>query len=139
MFDISNISRESLASLETEQLIHLTLTLNEENEKLKKSTDESTLKKYDERLERLERELNLNKQYQRRDTIEISGVPQNIPDDCVEDEVIKILKAAKAKIGNRYPGSLDIHAAHRKKIKTTLLSDLLIASMQYPRCKIVEI
>ena len=53
------------------------------------------MKKYEDRFIRLERELNLQKQYERRTSIEITGTPQFVKDDAVEDAVLKVMKAAK--------------------------------------------
>ena len=111
-FDMNNISAETLSSLEMNKMIQLVLVLKKENNKLKYAK-----LNYEARLARLERELNINKQYQRRDTIEIAGIPNDVLDDEIEGECLKILKAAKAKVGSKFPNTLDIHAAHRKKGK----------------------
>lgn len=113
-FDIKNVTPESLSTLHPDQVIQLAIMLKEENDKLRKSSEEAIIKKYDERLEKLERELNLQNQYERRNSIEISGVPASVTDEQVEAEVLKILQAAKAKVNNNFPRSLDIQAAHRK-------------------------
>ena len=113
--DINNMNQETLSTLETDQLVRMVLFLKEENEVLKKSTEEVISKKYDERLEKLEREINRDRQYARQDTIEISGINPNVSDDDIEDECLKILKTAKVKIGTKFPTSQDIHAAHRKR------------------------
>ena len=60
-------------------------------------------------------------QYSRRDCCEIVGISRDIIDDNIEEECIKVLKAAKAKAGNRYPTTLDIQAAHRKGKKGTVI------------------
>ena len=120
-FDISNMTIESLAQLQPDQVIQLTLSLKAENDELKKSANETVAARYDERLEKIEREINLTKQYIRRDTIEIAGVPSSVPDENVEAEVIKILKLAKAKAGNKQAGPYDIQAAHRKNRKGTII------------------
>ena len=76
---------------------------------------------YEKRLEQLEREVNKDKQYSRRDTCEIVGISNDVKDDDIEEECIKILKAAKAKVGNRYATTFDIHAAHRRGKKGTVI------------------
>ena len=113
-FNISNMNEESLSSLQSDQLVKIILALNKENENFKKTAEDIVAKRYDERLERLEREINKDKQYIRRETIEFSGISQDVGDDAIEYECLKILKAAKVKVGNRFPSTLDIHAAHRK-------------------------
>ena len=116
-FKINNMTSESLSNMDPNQVIQLVLDLKKENDMLKKSCEEVLSKQYDERLEKIEREINLNSQYLRKDTIEISGIPSNISEDNVETEVIKILKLAKAKVGNKFPGIFEIRAAHRKNRK----------------------
>ena len=49
------------------------MLLKEENEILKKSSEEAISNKYDERLEKLEREINRDRPYARQEAIEISG------------------------------------------------------------------
>ena len=71
-FDIFNMNKESLAVLQPDQMITLVLALKEENEKFRRSSQEEMSKAYDERLEKVERELNLQKQYERRPSIEIT-------------------------------------------------------------------
>ena len=115
--DIENVTEESLAALNPEQLIRMVVVLHEENKKLQTNVNETVSKKYDERLERLEREVNKDKQYGRRDSIEIVGISPDVHDDNIENECINILKAAKVKVGNKFPSTLDIHAAHRKNRK----------------------
>ena len=115
--DINNLTQSSLAGLNNEQLIGMVLVLHEENQKLQKIADEISSKNYDVRLEQLEREVNKDKQYSRRDTVEIVGINPEVKDEDIEDECIKILKAAKAKVGSKYPTTYEIHAAHRKNKK----------------------
>ena len=55
-----------------------------------------------------------SKQYSRRDTIEIAGIKQDVADEHIEEECLKILKASKVKVANKFPTSIDIQAAHRK-------------------------
>ena len=120
-FNITNMNETTLASLQPDQMIRIVMTLKEENDKFRMLSEEVAVKKYDERLERLERELNLTKQYERRNTIEISGIPLTVADNDVENEVLRILKVAKAKVGSKLPGQFDIQAAHRKGRKGTVL------------------
>ena len=98
------------------------LALKEENEIFKQSAAEIAEKKYDERLVKLEREVNNDKQHLRRDTIEFAGISADIPDDKIEDECLGILKAAKVKVGNKFPAAKDVHAAYRKGRKGIVIS-----------------
>ena len=110
--DISNLTKESLAALDTTQLINMVLVMGGEIKTLKNSTT-IDLTECEKRLEALEREVNKDKQYLRRDTIEVVGIPSDVTDEEIEDEVIKVLKAAKVKLGNKFPNAFDINAAHR--------------------------
>ncbi len=119
---IHDLTAEKLTTMEPNQLIQLTLALKEENERLiTLANDETTSKRYDERLERLERELNLQKQYERRSSIEISGIPESIDDNKIEDTVINVLKAAGSKVHNRDATYFDTQAAHRKGKKGVVI------------------
>ena len=62
----------------------------------------------------LERRVNMNSQYSRRDTLEITGIPADVVDEKLEDEVIEIYEEAKA-ILNRQNifKKNDIQAVHR--------------------------
>ena len=113
-FDINTATADSLAQLHPDQIIKIVLALKDENKKLLENANEIVAKEYNERFERLERELNLQKQYERRTSIEITGIPASVPDDEIEDAVITVIKTAKAKAHNKFPSHLDIHAAHRK-------------------------
>lgn len=60
-------------------------------------------------IEYLEKKLNNLDQYGRRENIEISGIPNKVPDNILEEEVLKILK----KIGLVNISSYDIVGCHR--------------------------
>ena len=49
------MTMETVSSLQPEQMILLVFALKEKNEKLRKSSEEEIIKRYDERLEWLER------------------------------------------------------------------------------------
>ena len=86
-FNINNMTADSLGRLPPGDVIKLALALKEENQKLLVLTTDELAKKYDERLERLERQLNLQNQYERRTSIELSGIPASVGDDGVEETV----------------------------------------------------
>ena len=59
----------------------------------------------------------MDRQYERRDTIEINGIPITVSDDQSGDEVIDIFKEAKVSV-HRKPLGEDRHKAlHRLKYK----------------------
>ena len=78
-FDINNMNEQSLAVLGSEQLITLVLSLKEENERFRQISEDFISKKYDKRLESIERKINLHQQYSvlfqiSPTTIEVGGV-----------------------------------------------------------------
>lgn len=120
-FIINNMTQESLQNLESHQVISLVLSLKKENDNLKQHANFTVNTEYEKRLEAIEREINLSNQYSRRDTIEIFGIPSDTEDVDVEDECIKVLKAANVKVGTKYSGKMDIQAAHWKKNKKSVI------------------
>ena len=56
-------------------------------------------------------------QYGRRDSVEIFGIPHEIGDDTLEDEVIDIFKEAEVRVNRQIPKKMDIQAVHRLKNK----------------------
>ena len=117
------MSQQDLANLGNKtktQLLELVKKLAAENTELKEMNQfmESTCK----RLINLERQQNKSLQYMRRDTIEVSGIPTNIDQNSLENEVINIFNAADVSVhGNRLT-HMDIHACHRigKKKEITI-------------------
>ena len=65
------------------------------------------------RLDKLEREQNMSLQYTRRDTIEITGIPENVVSQKLEEEVLKIYKKAGVQIHGKSLDPSDIQACHR--------------------------
>ena len=72
--DIANLTQESLTALDRDKLVEMVITLHEQNELLKKSSNAVIASNYEKRLEALEREVNKDKQYARRETIGIVGM-----------------------------------------------------------------
>ena len=91
------------------KMIEFLRNRNKELEDAQKTFTERT----DRRLEMLERVQNSNIQYLRRDSVEISGIPDSIPDSKLEDEVIKIFDIAGVKVGDQKLDKIHIHACHR--------------------------
>lgn len=73
------------------------------------------------RLYQLERAQNMNFQYGRRDTVEITGIPDSVLDNALEDEVIEIFKDAKIQVNRQPLKKQDIQAVHRKANKKTTI------------------
>ena len=78
------------------QLIELIKALATENAVLKKFNN--FIEATEKRLIDLERNQYKNQQYSRRDSIEISGIPQTIQQNDLEAEVIKIYEAAEVNV-----------------------------------------
>ena len=76
-----------------------------------------------ERILNLEKDFHRNLQYQRRDTVEISGIPKTVDVKNLEAEVIKIYDAAQVKVHGQSLRPSDIQASHRigKKKETTIV------------------
>ena len=102
---------DNLMSLSKQQLVKLIESLKNENDMLKDLN--KTIVNNESRLEKLEREQNLHFQYQRRDTVEITGIPQNVHQDNLEDEVIAIFDAMEVKVNGNQLSKIQIHACHR--------------------------
>ena len=130
-FNINEITEEYLTRIAPESIIQLTLALKEENQKLLANATDVVSKNYEQRFERLERELNLQKQYERRSSIEISGIPTTVDDADIEDTVIKVLKAAKVKVHTKFPSHMDIQAAHRKGKKGVVICKFVNRKFAY--------
>ena len=94
----SNINRNIYNNLSNDELIEVILGLKGEITKLNDDFKKVT----NLRLYHLERNHNIYMQYGRRESFEIVGIPQDIPDDRLEDEVIEIMKEAKVLV-NRQP------------------------------------
>ena len=69
--------------------------------------------KTEKRMEELERQQNLNTQYERRNSVEISGIPKDIKQAGLEDEVIRIYDAAGVTVHGTNLDKMAIQACHR--------------------------
>ena len=118
--DIKNMNIASLDALGQVKVFELLVFLRDENDRLKRVSETET-KRYDERFASIEREMNLDRQYHRRNTIEISGMPEDFEPDAVEDEVLKVLKAANVKVDGKLIRKIDMQAAHYKRNKSIVV------------------
>ena len=117
---------DTLASLEEQQLIQMVLSLSSTF----KQMQEDCSKAIDLRLCNLERKFNMSQPYLRRDSVEISGIPSNILDGQIEDEVIEVFRDAKVTV-NRQPikslrigkgGKVIVKVVNRKFIPAALIN-----------------
>ena len=108
-----------LDRMKKNELIDLILQLQTEKEEIRE--ERNSFVDLHKRVVELERSQYLYEQYGRRESIEISGIPTTVADENLEDEVIKVYKAAKVEVFGRDLRKDDISACHRlgKKKKTT--------------------
>ena len=103
------INPSELDNQTKETLIEVITNLRSEITKL----NEDYKKIINLRLYHLERNHNMHMQYGRRETFEIVGIPQDISDENLENEVIDILKEAKVAVNRQPMKKMDIAAVHR--------------------------
>ena len=101
----------NLANKSKAQLVAMVNDLANENAVLKEI--HKFVELTNKRLEKLEREQNRSLQYNRRNNIEISGIPANIPTNDLEKEVIKLYQAADITVHGQKLAHRDIEACHR--------------------------
>ena len=106
---MASINANLLSDMSKEQLIEMVLGLNSKSTQLHEDFRKAT----NLRFYHLERKVNMNSQYSRSDSLEITGIPKNINDDQLEDEVIEIFKEAKATLNQQQIRKPDIQAVHR--------------------------
>ena len=107
----ASVSFSPLTNLPKNELINMVLQLQAENAGLVAMM--KFMETTNNRMEKLEREQNKSLQYNRRNNIEITGIPTRIKTDALEDEVIKIYNAAGVKVEGRNLEKMDIEACHR--------------------------
>ena len=102
---------KNLGSKSKTQLIEMVKNLAAENEIYKEL--QHYMETTNKRLENLEREQNKSLQYMRRDSVEISGIPLEVPQASLEDAVIKIYAEAGVEVHGEKLDAIDIQACHR--------------------------
>ena len=119
--NILEMSDVNIEAMEKDQLITHVKSLRNEV----KILNDDFKKLMNFRLYLVERNQFIGQQYSRRDTIEISGIPDNIDDKHLEDEVLEIMKETKVTVNSQHPKNTDIQATHRlKNGKTTIVKML---------------
>ena len=113
-----SLNEATLNSMKKNELVGMIMKLHDHNVELQ--SENADLKKLqtliinqNERLERLEKSYYSNLQYQRRGTIEISGIPLTVSQENLEQEVINIYKAADALVDGKLLEKSQIQACHR--------------------------
>ena len=117
-----------LRSKNKEELIDLVLE-HREKEKVFLETERKLSERIDEienklaghdfreRLVKVERNLNLQAQYSRRECIELVGIPDSVEDKQIENKVVELFQHAGVKVNNR-----SFHAVHRLNGKSTVIA-----------------
>ena len=108
---MENINSEVLMSLSKEKLVEMFLSLKGECVALKEM--DNYRQKMEKRTEEIEREQFKSSQYSRRDTIEITGIPGDISNDALEDEIIRIYDVAQVNVNGTQLVKTDIQACRR--------------------------
>ena len=112
---------DKLSSFKKNELINLIKELQNEKVELKQQLSQlPDLKKqaeqmsgFENRLIELERSHALYLQYGRRNSVEITGVPEQVQQEDLESHVINIFKEAKVSVHGRSLEPFDMEACHR--------------------------
>ena len=109
MKEINEI-KQSLASVKDE----IIQTLRQENEELRETVEilKEEISKKDELIESIEKDVVNVDQYNRRNNLEIVGIPDEIPQNSLEETVIKIASCLDVKVTKS-----DVEACHRLRKK----------------------
>ena len=129
---ISVVERNGLSELSKEELMETVVQLKGELNKVK----DDFIKLTNLRLYHLERNFNLQAQYGRRESFEIVGIPPEIDDEKLEDEVIEIAKEAKISVNRQPLKKQDICAVHRLRDRKTTI--VRVANRKYAQQAILE-
>ena len=106
---MTTANEDDLMNMEKAALVEIIKSLKKELTK----TNEEFMQITNLRLYHLERSQNLALQYNWRESFEISGIPQDIHQDKLEDEVLEIVKEAKVQVNRQPLKKSDIVACHR--------------------------
>ena len=102
---------KTLGEFKKEHLIKIIMELQKEKSTL--IEQQNSISAIKDRVTELERSHFLYMQYGRRESIEIVGIPQQVEQESLEEEVLKIYEEAKVQIDGRKLSSMDISACHR--------------------------
>ena len=137
---------ETLKRMKKAELVELVMQLKSEKDAVME--ERKLIGDIHTRVVELERSQFLYEQYGRRESVEISGIPADIKEENLEDEVIKIYEEAKVKVFDRGLTKEDISACHRigKKKETTIVRFVnrkfafagLINGKNLKNCKLYE-
>ena len=108
---MEDFDAKTLGAFKKEQLIEMVLTIQKEKNELK--LQQKVTNSLDDRVTELERSHYLYKQYGRRESVEITGIPTDVDDNNLENEVIRIYNEAKVEVDSSPVTKKDISACHR--------------------------
>ena len=102
------------------QLVEIIHQLQKEKAQLREATNISA--GINERLVELERSHYLYLQYGRRSTLEISGIPDSVKQEDLEEHIINIFNEAQVKVHGKALDHMDIEACHRVGKKNVVIT-----------------
>ena len=122
MTDSSSITfdTDNLNSFKKPELINLIKELVKEKDILKSQINIPS--DIEERVVELERSHALYLQYNRRNSVEISGIPEEIEQKDLESHVINVFKEAKVKVHGKELDNFDMEACHRIGKKNVVIA-----------------
>ena len=112
----TSFDTEKLQSFKKNELIEIIKELNKEKQHLKAQLLDNR-SDIEGRITELERSHYLYLQYGRRESVEITGIPDTVEQKDLEEEVIKVYDAANVKVHGRSLMPEDISACHRVGMK----------------------
>ena len=102
---------EKLNNMNKDELVEIIVQMQKEKNDLLQQ--QIVINNMNVRVVALERSQYLYEQYGRRESIEISGIPETVQSFHLEDEVIKIYNEANVKVHDNLLTKMDIAACHR--------------------------
>ena len=124
-----NTESEDFANHTKDEVIKVILKLKYENSMLK--DQQAFMERANKRLEDLERNHNLSLQYQRRDSVEITGIPEDIANARLEDEVIKMFNSCQVVVNGNKVDKSQIQGCHRKGKKGKVILKTLNRKLRW--------
>lgn len=117
---------DKLNSFKKTQLVELVLQMQREKNDLKAQALGDP-----DRITELERSHYLYQQYGRRNTIEITGIPAEVEQNQLENEVIKIFNEANVEVHGNKLTNMDIEACHRIGKKNVVITRFVNRKFAY--------
>ena len=107
----SSFDADRLNSFKKAELVDIIMELQKEKGVLKSKI--CNMPEFEKRIVELERSHALYLQYSRRNSVEISGIPEDVEQKDLESHVIKIFDEVKVEVHGKTLGHFDMEACHR--------------------------